>query len=154
MGWRMGFREMKKNRGEWGRGTIKIEGKLREGSSWKQTKKVFQEENDRHFLALLIDLIWWGIIITYWIWYHGDHQGLWRCSFRGGGNKTPINVGSKETENGGNEKSKYRHPVLRNFSIKGRKPWQRNQRKWLSSWNTTWLRIPLDSKAKFKLTTL
>lgn len=103
----------------------KVEEKLRKGSSWKKSEKSISRRRNSFFLTL-IDLIGWEIIITYWIWYHGNPQGLRQNSFSGGGSKTPINGGAKETENRRKGNNKYGHLFLKNFPIKERKPWQRD----------------------------
>lgn len=98
----------------------KVEEKLRKGSSWKKSKKSISRRNP--LFLMLIDLIGGEIIITYWIWYHGNPQGLRQYSFSGGGSKTPINGGAKETENRRKGNNKYGHLFLKNFPIKERKP--------------------------------
>lgn len=83
----------------------KVEEKLRKGSSWKQSEKSVSRRRNPLFL-MLTDLIGWGIIIAYWIGYHGNPQGLWQYSFSREGAKCllmgvqkRLRIEEKETAN-------------------------------------------------------
>lgn len=140
------------NRGDSERVTSKVEGKQRIVPGSK-VKGVLRRESST--LPNVARPNWMRNNYHLWIWYYGNYPGLWKHSFNGGRNKTPINVGSKENENKRNGNSKYRHLFLRNFPIRGRER-KVGRIKPLASFPTKykWFRIPLGSREKSKLTTL